>query len=119
VRPVDDSSGPTGSVSNAYSGTQAVTAGGRTKRSGTGWFVLWATAGLAGLALVKFWPMVRPQHRAYFGADLSLGIEGHFYALLKRGGSVPPTSAASFTHTTRSATRPEPATVPNPQSVGQ
>jgi hypothetical protein len=56
-----------------------------TKRSRTGRFVLWATAGLAGLALVKFWPMVRPEDRAYFGADLSLGIEGHFYALLKRG----------------------------------
>ena len=52
---------------------------------GTRRFVLWAMAGLFGLALVKFWPMVRPQDRAYFGMDLSLGIEGYFYALLKRG----------------------------------
>jgi hypothetical protein len=36
-------------------------------------------------ALVKFWPLVRPQDRAYFGMHLSLSIQGYFYALLKRG----------------------------------
>ena len=54
-------------------------------RLGRGRFAVLATAGLVALALVKFWPMVRPWERVYFTMDLSLGIEGHFYALLKRG----------------------------------
>ncbi len=48
-------------------------------------FALGTAAGLAALALIKFWPLVRPWDRQHFTMDLSLGIEGYFYALLKRG----------------------------------
>ncbi len=48
-------------------------------------FAAAAVGGLAALAAVKFWPLLRPWERAHFGGDLTLGVEGHFFGLLKRG----------------------------------
>lgn len=48
-------------------------------------FAVAAVGTLVGLAAIRFWPLLRPWDRVHDGGDLSLGIEGQFYGLLKRG----------------------------------